>query len=50
MDARPAGAGLISAQLTPDLGRPGIATRDVGRVLAGSLGRFHGDRAAFAGL
>src|SRR6266478_4198490 len=33
MDARPAGAGLISAQLTPDLGRPGIATRDVGRVL-----------------
>src|SRR6266446_10295134 len=46
MDARPAGAGLISAQLTPDIGRPGIATRDVGRVLAGSLGRFHGHRPA----
>src|SRR5215471_14958540 len=46
MDARPAGAGVISAQLTLDLGRPGIATLDVGRARAGCLGRFHGHRPA----
>jgi len=44
MDARPAGAGLISAQLTLISG--GRASDDFGRALAGSLGRFHGNRPA----